>query len=558
MRFLIVDPSLVFSMCWEAAEGKEMGEAHRRCVDQITRARVGFDRCVLAVDTGPSFRKVVPEYKSKRTDRGEAYREQLRRTIDRLVADGCVALPAPPIGSFPLTDKPSFAEADDVAGWAVEQYSQLVAKIAEEDMGAWCCALLSDDSDWEQLICDTAGVYVQKSALRGGEKWDEAKVREKRGVAPAQIPDLKALAGDKSDDYKGYTGPAKERDPANPEVDPGNNPGIGEGIAAGLLQKYGSALAIFDLPAASPEERASLWEAAGVKPGVRATLARHGRAVAERNLFLSTIRRDLPGLDFATVMAEPVVKPIAKPRTYDDGADLLADVTPAVGELSAPPPLAPTVVGEPVPSPAMAAHVGLALRPPSTISIQASNFDTLAFQPKDPNALWKCAETLYNSRVYAQFSNVESVFACIFEARERGVSAGVALRNAYIVKGKLAWSAAFMVALVKDSGLAKVFRIISTTSEKAVLEYQHVDDPQPMTFEFTIAEAKHAGWLKSGERGDGKWLTNPRSMLRWAAMRECVRFAWPEVVAGIYTPDERRDGRTEEGDYPDEEPEAAS
>lgn len=540
MKILAVDISLIFSINWEAAEGSSLGTAHKRTVEAVAAARVGYDRCFLAVDSGPSFRKQIPEYKADREDRGNAYREQLKRTIDRLQADGCAVIVAPPVGTFPATGQPSYAEADDVLGWAVWQYVAHVVNLGEEDRDGWRFVIFSDDSDMEQLVDDEAGVAVLKTSLRGGEQWDEARVTEKRGVPPEKIADMKALCGDKADDYDGYCGELMPQDPATPNVKPKHKPGIGPAHAATLIKQYGGALEIFDLKV---PDLAAQWEADGIKPGIRATLSRHGRAQAEKGLFLATICHELPGLDFAVVLAEPVVKKIVEAREYDDGTDLLATAKPLDRS--------PEVVGDTAALPV--ASTGLAIRAPAAISIQTSNFDTLAFQPKDPHGLWKCAETLFNSRVYAQFPNVESVFACIFEARERGVSAGVALRNAYIVKGKLAWSAAFMVALVKDSGLAKVFRIIETTSEKAVLEYQHANDPKPMLFTFTIAEAKNAGWLKSGERGDGKWLTNPRSMLRWAAMRECVRFAWPEVVAGIYTPDERRNGVTEEGDYPDED-----
>jgi len=42
--------------------------------------------------------------------------------------------------------------------------------------------------------------------LSGATLYDEAAVREKMGVAPAQIPDYKALAGDPSDNYSGVSG----------------------------------------------------------------------------------------------------------------------------------------------------------------------------------------------------------------------------------------------------------------------------------------------------------------------------------------------------------------
>ena len=40
------------------------------------------------------------------------------------------------------------------------------------------------------------------------------------------------------------------------------------------------------------------------------------------------------------------------------------------------------------------------------------------------------------------------------------------------------------------------------------------------------------------EVGDGKWVTNPRTMLRWAAMREGARAFAQDIVNNMYTPDE--------------------
>jgi 5'-3' exonuclease len=526
MKIIGVDISLIFSMCWEASEGKEFSAAFRRTVDIVTNARAGFDRCMLAIDSGASFRKACPEYKSNRSDRGEPYREQLKRTIERLVADGCVPIVAPVIGTFAGTGAASYAEADDVMGWAVEEYSKLVAHLSEEAMVDWSFAILSDDSDMEQLIDDAACVFVVKSQLRGGAHWTEATVKEKRGVAPAQVIDIKALAGDQADGYKCYTGPKKPIDPARPNDDPGFNPGVGPGHAAFLIEAYGGALAVFDT-GATPEERAARWEADGVKPNIRATLERHGRGVAEKGIFLATIRRELPGLSFDTVMAEPVVKPVPAAVQYTSGQK---DEAAPESAPAAP----PEVIGEPVERQRVVEvpHQSIAL----TTRIVGTPIDIYGLQPRNIPELEMYADIVMNSRSYS-FSNKEQVMMCIIEARERGVPIGAALRAAYNVNGKLAWSASYLAALVLSSGKFDYFEITSTTSKRAELAYRRSGRPGGL-FDFTIEEAQDAGWMKSGARGDNKWITNPRTMLRWAAMREGARAFAQDIVNNMYTPDE--------------------
>ena len=62
--------------------------------------------------------------------------------------------------------------------------------------------IVTGDKDMSQLVCENIRVYdIAK------ENWlDEARVREKFGVTPAQIPDLLALHGDHVDNIPGVTG----------------------------------------------------------------------------------------------------------------------------------------------------------------------------------------------------------------------------------------------------------------------------------------------------------------------------------------------------------------
>lgn len=63
--------------------------------------------------------------------------------------------------------------------------------------------ILSSDHDLLQLVNDNTKVCLMLKGLSEIEIYDEWKVIEKKGVSPKQIPDLKALMGDKSDNIKG-------------------------------------------------------------------------------------------------------------------------------------------------------------------------------------------------------------------------------------------------------------------------------------------------------------------------------------------------------------------
>jgi DNA polymerase I len=83
-------------------------------------------------------------------------------------------------------------EADDVIGTIAAQMSAIGYRVV----------VVTGDKDMSQLVSNAVSVYDI-----GREHWlDEAGVREKFGVAPAQIPDLLALHGDHIDNIPGVMG----------------------------------------------------------------------------------------------------------------------------------------------------------------------------------------------------------------------------------------------------------------------------------------------------------------------------------------------------------------
>lgn len=104
-------------------------------------------------------------------------------------------------------------EADDVIGTLVHGLKRRGREIL----------IFSGDSDLRQLVDE--GVTVLAPGHRTGiapTRYDVQKVKEKHGVEPHLIPDLKGLAGDSSDGIPGL-------------------PGIGPKTALALVSAYGSA-----------------------------------------------------------------------------------------------------------------------------------------------------------------------------------------------------------------------------------------------------------------------------------------------------------------------------
>jgi 5'-3' exonuclease len=552
MRILGVDLSLLFSIKDAANGGKVDGQAFERTVTAVDEARKDFDRCVIVCDSGASFRKVEPEYKSKRTERGEVYHAQLKRTIERLKAEGCTILTAPAVGTFPANGATSYAEADDVMGALAEWYSQIVGPLSEEATAAWSLAILSDDSDMEQLVDTSAGIYVLKTQLRGGERWGDAEVLKKRGVGPARIADLKAITGDTTDDYLGFC--ADFIPDSNP---PKRGPGIGHASALSLLVKYGSALDIFDIPAGGEEAWTSdpvaamtkadeRWKADGVSDAHRALLRKHGRARAVRGLFLATIRRDLPGLDFGAILAEPVRTPITEPSTIARAAAWPKVEEPVV--------VAPAPVHV-VEAPALSApSQALALpRPGALVSVDPSTAAwAMSLQPRDAGEAMHMCIDLHESGVFRKkFQSATAIWAVVLLGREHGLSMVAALQSMNFIDGKVEMDAQLIVAKILRSGLAKYFSLIESDDQHATWTTHRHGEKDPLTMSFSVADAERRQIFTvgpDGKRRQGNGISNwekmPDVMCMWRAATKLGRAKYPDVCRGLYGTGELRETRS--------------
>jgi DNA polymerase-1 len=185
---------------------------------ESTSAIYGFSRTLLdvyehyqpkylavAFDEGLSAREeIFPEYKATREKMPDDLRSQFDR-IRQLVE----------AFNIPQLTMPNM-EADDVLGTISQQAVELGLDVH----------IATGDRDILQLL----GPHVRVQLPQRGEEdkvWDVPAFREKWGLEPSQLVDLKALEGDSSDNIPGVAG-------------------IGKKTATDLLQQYGDLDAIYE------------------------------------------------------------------------------------------------------------------------------------------------------------------------------------------------------------------------------------------------------------------------------------------------------------------------
>jgi DNA polymerase-1 len=225
----------------------------RTSVGELTNAVFGFSSMILNVlrdeepthvaitfDKGPSFREeIYSEYKAHREKMPEEMACQMDRIRQVVEAMG-----------LPVYELEGY-EADDLLG--------TLARQAGED--GLDTLIVSGDADLLQLADEHTRVLTSRRRFSDTVVYDEAGVHEKYGIDPAQLPDYKALVGDKSDNIPGVTG-------------------VGAKTAAALLQQYKQLEQIYEhLDEVQSRFRKKLEE---------------GRESAYLSRKLATIARDAP------------------------------------------------------------------------------------------------------------------------------------------------------------------------------------------------------------------------------------------------------------------------
>lgn len=144
------------------------------------------------------------------------------------------------------------------------------------------------------------------------------------------------------------------------------------------------------------------------------------------------------------------------------------------------------------------------------------------------------AERLHKAGVFGQeVTSADKAFAVLLKGHELGFTPMASAGSIAIIKGKVSLSADATVALCKRSPACLYLRLVESTEEIATYETQRHGDPSPTALSYTIAQAKTAGLT-----GSQTWRAHAPAMLRARCGAAIARAVYPDLVAGIYDPDE--------------------
>lgn len=495
------------------------------CTQIVARVRAlaaNHPHAAVCCDAGRSFRhELSPSYKANRPEREDALHHQIRLAKEQLVADG-----------FPVWAVKGY-EADDLIASATKQ------ALAVEGTNV---LIISTDKDLLQLV----GPRVRAMSSRDGTTYGPDEVKAKFGVMPDQMRDYLTLVGDASDNIKGAKG-------------------IGKKNAEELLNKFGTLTALYrDI--AGPVDAKSM----GLKLSILASL-REFQPQYEKTRDLVTLCDDVE-IPFAEIASERVPRAALNFDTYGDDDAAFADEDAAEPEAttstasSSPtttiPPATSTTSDSTAPEPPAAATP-----PPATGSVPQSTALAVPAQMSevlpapesyerglDPRSMRDArvlAKDMFDSRMFSAYGTPQAVLATVMVGRELGLPAMASLRTVHNIDGKHALSASLMVALVLKSGLAEYFEPVSFDATQATFVTKRIGARSEVKLQHTFEMAKQA-WPKSAADWEKKflqsgWGRTPTDMLVARATSRLARMVYPDLLAGLYTPEELIEVREAQG-----------
>ena len=495
---LLIDLSSIAHPIWHMS-GSEPDPNHtsQRTVAAVLKLAADHPHTAICCDSPKSFRKELdPTYKANRPPAEAPLHHQIYLAREALEAEG-----------FPV--------------WQVDGFEG-------DDLIATATALLTDHTLLHGLLIASAdkdllalvGEKVEVLSTRTGELIGPAEVLEKVGVDPELVVDYLTLVGDSSDNIAGAKG-------------------IGPKSAVALLDTFGSVDNIyFSIDNGEAIENGE----AELKPAQLASLEEL-RPRLEDVRSLVKMRTDVP-LDVGEVFKPRVAKVVDNSMEEESMAILTAPMGTAEEPLdrremdprnySAPPPGALPPAAEPKP----AAAVQVAADP-APVEWERG------LEPRTMNEACLLAKRLHESRMFSAYGTPQAVLSTVLLGRELGMPAMASLRSVHVIEGKHSLSADLMVALVLKSGLAEYFQLVESTDKICTFTTKRKGAPKATTLSYTIEDAEKAGLLfvRPG-KNPGPWHKIPRPMLRARGKSELARLEYPDLLAGLYTPEELSDANS--------------
>lgn len=127
----------------------------------------------------------------------------------------------------------------------------------------------------------------------------------------------------------------------------------------------------------------------------------------------------------------------------------------------------------------------------------------------------------------------QAAVAIILKGRELGIQAMYAMSSINVIKGKPTASAELMLALIYRDHGDQAIDFIESSNERCTVAFKRRQAKQARQFSFSMEDARAGDLLQNDT-----WRKYPAAMLRARCISAVARMAFPDTIAGMYTPEE--------------------
>jgi hypothetical protein len=168
------------------------------------------------------------------------------------------------------------------------------------------------------------------------------------------------------------------------------------------------------------------------------------------------------------------------------------------------------------------------------------------FEPGSFAEAMQIARALVESRLMSgSIKSPEAAFVIIATGRELGLSMMQSLRGIHIIEGKPTLSADAMAGLCKSRrDVCTDFRMVESSDRVATYETHRAGEPSPTRMSFSWEDAQRAGATNKDN-----WRKYPAAMLRARCITALARAVYPDLLMGIYDPEEMERAPAARGNY---------
>lgn len=161
-----------------------------------------------------------------------------------------------------------------------------------------------------------------------------------------------------------------------------------------------------------------------------------------------------------------------------------------------------------------------------------------AIEPQNFGELKALAQHAARSRFFGGAGDESQALVLMMRGRDLGLSYAQALAAFHVISGKPTLSADAMVAIcLARPDLCEYFRHVSSDNTQATFVTKRVGDPEPQRETYTMADAD-----REELSGKAMWKKFPKRMLKARAKANLARDTYPELLLGIYSPEEMPSG----------------